>query len=76
MQAHRESYLSKDLTTSSLNISGKMQMMTPTRTMSGIKRQQLVNSALKSQYGRDGDARIGSPVVKDAGTTFNKRSLS
>ena len=69
--------MDKELTSSSLNISGKMQMMTPTRTLSSIKRRKVANSALKSSYGRDGDTRVGSPVGKyDPGRTFAKRSFS
>jgi hypothetical protein len=63
-----------------MSLGGKMQMMTPTRTMSGIKRKQIANSALKSSYGRDGETRLGSPDKTGGfGTnpnTFTKRSYS
>jgi len=81
MQAHQErDYKNKQVTASSMSLGGKMQMMTPTRTMSGIKRKQIANSALKSSYGRDGETRLGSPD-KTGGfgsnpNTFTKRSYS
>lgn len=81
MQAHAErDLMNKQVTASSLSIGGKMHMMTPTRTMSGIKRKQIANSALKSSYGRDGETRLGSPDKTGGfGTNpnlFAKRSYS